>query len=95
MKLKPSSKNSFGAKREEAERSIGLNGKSFVNLSPKVEWGLRIYQCSMMRYWRNKLGRSYMTKHHCSIGCLSQNSFQQVQLWRQPIRAQLHMHGVV
>ena len=30
-------KNFFGVKGERAERSIGLNEKSFVNLSPKRE----------------------------------------------------------
>ena len=37
MRLRPSLKNSSGVKGERAKRSIGLNGKSFVNLSPKGE----------------------------------------------------------
>ena len=76
-------KKFFWGQRGEGRKVHWLKWEELCKSKSPGVWVLRIYLCSMMLYWRNRHGGSYITKHLCFIGCLSPNTFQTVQSWMQ------------
>ena len=95
MILKPWWRNSSGDKKGREGKSIGWNGKNWLNQNMKEVWGLETWLCLMIPFWRSKLGGSWKTKILCFIKYLRLGFSQSVQLWKPKILEGGRMHGVV
>ena len=93
MKLRRLFANSSGGREETATKSSGLSGRSCANQKHKGVWGLRIYLCSTMHFWLNKLRDYCMMSTLYFMELSSQNSFW-IALWcRQRFQVLLLTRG--
>ena len=70
--IKAWSRNSGGDKRGREGKSIGWNGKSWLNQNMKEVWGLETWLCLMIPSWWSKLGGSWKTRilYFIKGGCM-------------------------
>ena len=73
---------SFGGDKGVTEgKCIGLDGRIYVNIRIKEEWGLRISLGSMKQCWQSFHGVSSMMIIHCSLECSRPKFSQMVPFW--------------
>ena len=93
MRLKLLSGSFGGVNEVIGGKFIRLDGKSYVIIKIKEEWGLRTSPCLMKQCWQNSHGGFSMMITPCSLECSRRGFFQMVLFWMPKNQPLPHMHG--